>query len=166
MKKRAYFVAGTLAAVLVIAMVVTSSIWPVLNEVETGQTAQYAELQPHYYSAEPARIFEEVQALVADLERWEGVDVDYGRSTLFATRQSGLPGLSSAVEIRVEAVTEFVSQVHLQSKTAPLPADFGQNARVIQEFLGELDHRLGAVKFKPHQEEPEAPDPGESGEQE
>lgn len=168
MKKRVYFLVGVVAAALVLALLITSSIWPVLNTVDTGQTPQYAQLQPHYYSAEPARIFEEAQALIAELERWELVDVDYGGLTLGATRDSRLPGLDSHLRIRVESVTEFVSQVHLQSRTEPLPADFGENARAIQEFLGELDERLGAVKFEPRQEqdEREAEErPGESDDQ-
>ena len=153
MKRWIYSIGGAVAAVAVVVMFATAWLWPVLTEVETGATPAYSELQPHYYSAEPARIYDEVVAAVEAMPRWEIVHAEASNRKVEAHRKRSPGMLGSVVSIRVEPVTEFVVQVHLHSATEGnlLPTDFGLNARHILEFYNELDDRLGAVKFEPGQ---------------
>ncbi len=143
-------VAGGMATVVVVAMIVTAWTWPILNEVETGATPEYPELQPHYYSTEPARIHEEAKAAVEELQRWEVVDADPASLRVDAERTTRL-GFVDDITIRAEPVTEFVSRVHVRSASRVGQADLGQNARNINEFFDELQQRLGAVQFDPAQ---------------
>lgn len=159
-KRAIYISAGSLAALVVIAMLVTASIWPLLNEVETGITAEYPEVQPHYYSTQPARIYDEVLVAVEQMERWEIIDRRPEVHEVDARRHTAVPGMTADTTIRIESLTEFVTQVHVRSSGGLGKADFGQNARVIREFLSELDERLGAVKFEPRREHEEDEDSG------
>lgn len=149
MKRIIYSVAGGMAAVLVVAMVATAWMWPMIDEVHTGATAEYPSVQPHYYSTEPARIHEEAVAAIEELDRWTVVDQTAATGQIEARRHSSIWGLDADVEVRVESVTDFVAQVHVRSRTDFDRTDFGQNARNIEEFFDELDERLGAVIFDP-----------------
>lgn len=149
MKRILYMVAGGIAAVAIVAMLVTASIWPVLNEVETGATAQYADIQPHYYSTQPGPIYDEALAAIEEMEQWQRVDTHRSSFRIEAERTGPLFGFVDEVTIRVEPVTEFVSRVHVRSRTNYGHADFGQNARNIRQFLVEMDHRLESVRFDP-----------------
>ena len=152
MKQTIYTVVGSAAALLVATMLVTAWIWPVLHEVETGATTAYPDIQPHYYSTEPARIYDEALAAVEALPRWTVVNSEASARRIEAERSGRFFGFTDDVTIQVEPVTEFVSQVNVrsQSRSTMSPTDYGQNARNIEEFLSDLDDRLGAVKFEPH----------------
>lgn len=154
MKKVLYIAVGIPAALLVAGMVTTACVWPPINDVETGTTPEYPDIQPHYYSTEPLRIYEEALAAVESMERWEVVDRRRSERTLEATRTTRVLGFVDEVTIRVEPVTEFVSQVEVRSRSRVGSVDFGQNARNIRQFFEELDDRLGAVKFEPDRQDP------------
>ncbi len=165
-----YIAVGTVAALMVATMVGTACMWPMINEVETGATPEYPEIQPHYYSTDSARIYEEALASVDALERWEVADRDRSQRRIEAERTTRLLRFVDDITIRVEPVTEYVAQVHVRSASRVGEADFGQNARNIEEFFDELDERLGAVKFDPdeavpkEETEPELPDDEQTGE--
>lgn len=159
MKRLIYSIAGGVAFLAVAIMIVTAWMWPVLHEVKTGQTPEYPEIQPHYYSTDSERIYLEAVASVEALSGWTVVDEKPSTYRLEAERTSAVWGFVDDVTIQVEPVTEFVSQIQVHSRSKPgiRPTDFGQNARNIREFLTDLDDRLGAVKFEPnHQAEPPA----------
>ena len=164
MKKSLYIAVGALAGLLVVAMIASAMIWPVIDAVETGVTAQYPEIQPRYYSTAPERIFEEARESVEALPNWELVVVDRRQERIEAERTAGVVRIVSDVSIRVEPVTEFVSQVHVRSASRVGKGDLGQNARNIEEFFAELDGRLGAVLFRPGGEE--SAEVSEEGEEE
>lgn len=162
MKRLIYIIAGAAAFVVVMALIVTAWMWPILNEVETGVTPEYPEVQPRYYSTEPERIQTEVEAAMEALKRWEIVEVDSAAHRIDGERTTRL-GFVGDVTVRVEPVTEFVSQVHVRSASRVGQADLGQNARNIDEFFHELDERLGAVKFDPSEAVEEREESSEQG---
>lgn len=162
MKKLLYILTGVSALILVVAIIVSAFLWPTINEVETGITPEYPEIQPQYYSTEPERIFEEARAAVEAMPNWEVVQSDPRAHRLEAERTTRVFRFVDDVTIEVEPVTEFVAQVHLRSASRVGKGDFGQNARNIEEFFVELDGRLGAVRFRP--EEGEDVDGSDEGE--
>ena len=99
---------------------------------------------------EPRRIFDEAKAGVESLERWTLVSAEEAILRLEAERTTRT-GFVDDVSIEIGPVTEFVAQVHIRSASRVGKGDFGQNARNIEEFFTELDHRLGALKFDPSQ---------------
>ena len=150
MKRRLLTLLAVLVGLTVTALLVAASIWPVINEVETGKTPEYPDVQPQYYSTtDPKRVFEEARASIVELEQWKLVSKDPTTRTLTAERTTDLLGFVDDVQVRVEPVTEFVTRVHVRSASRVGRGDFGQNARNIAEFFDELDSRLGAVKFDP-----------------
>ena len=149
MKRRILIVAAVLVGLTVTGLLVAASVWPVINEVETGQTPEYPEIQPHYYTTEPQRVFDESMAAVESLEQWKMVRSDPSHWRIEAERETDLFGFVDDVTITAEPVTEFVTRVHVRSASRVGKGDFGQNARNIREFYNELDNRLGAVKFDP-----------------
>lgn len=149
MKRRILISAAVLVGLIVTGLLVAASIWPVINEVETGATPEYPEVQPQYYTTEPRRVFDESTAAVEELEQWTVVSSDPAQWRIEAERQTQIWGFVDDVTITIEPVTEFVTRVHVHSKSRVGKGDFGQNARNIEEFFAELDNRLGAVKFDP-----------------
>lgn len=158
MKPIVYIILGGIVSLVVGAVLVTATMWPTINVVETGKTPQYPDALPQYYSAEPRRIFEEAVASVEVLERWTLVSAEESTRVIQAERTTRL-GFVDDVRIEVGPVTEFVAQVHLRSASRVGKGDLGQNARNIAEFFGELDERLGALKFDSRNFANDAPSP-------
>lgn len=151
MKRIGIYIAAAIAGLAIVAILVSASIWPVINDVETGKTPEYPEIQPQYYTADPARVLDESKASVETLESWELVEADPKTGDISATRTTSLFGFVDDVLISVKPVTEFATQVNVRSSSRVGKGDFGQNARNIEEFFAELDNRLGAVKFDPNE---------------
>ena len=149
MKRRILIAAAILVGLIVTGLLVAASVWPVINEVETGATPEYPEVQPQYYTTEPRRVFDETTAAVEALEKWTLVSSEPSKWRIEAERETQVFGFVDDVTITIEPVTEFVTRVHVRSASRVGKGDFGQNARNIEEFFAELDNRLGAVKFDP-----------------
>jgi uncharacterized protein (DUF1499 family) len=148
--KRLFFIAcAVVVGVTVTGLLVAASIWPVINDVETGKTAEYPEVQPQYYTTDPQRVFEEARAGIESLGNWTLIGEDAATMTLKAERATSVFGFVDDVSVTIEPVTEFVTRVHVHSASRVGKGDFGQNARNIKGFFVELDERLGAVKFDP-----------------
>ena len=141
---------------LMTGALVAAALWPVINVVETGKTAEYPDLLPQYYTADPQRVYDESAASVGELERWQVVKKDASRRVIEAEAKTRMMGFVDDVTIRVEPVTEFVVSVQVRSASRVGKGDFGQNARNIRKFQTELDERLGAMKFVPGKHEEDA----------
>jgi uncharacterized protein (DUF1499 family) len=149
LKQRLFIGSATIVGLLITAMLVAASIWPVLNDVKTGETPEYPEIQPLYYTADPRRVFDESVSSVKELERWELVKSDVATRKIEATSTTRVFKFVDDVTITVQPVTEFVTRVDVHSRSRVGKGDFGQNARNIEAFYGELEERLGAVRFNP-----------------
>ena len=171
MKRRLLTIVGILAGLAVTGLLVAASIWPVINEVETGTTPEYPNIQPQYYTAEPRRVFEQSRDSIEAMDRWELVSTQPAAHTLKATHATYVFGFIDDVTVWIEPVTEFVTRVRVRSASRLGKGDFGQNARNIRQFFTALDERLGAVKFDPDRLDespsdspPQAPSENKKGE--
>ncbi len=149
MKRKLLVSLGVTVGLIVTVLLVTASIWPVINEVETGKTPEYPNIRPQYYSAEPKRVFEAAQTRIESRERWKLVEADPQSWQIEATHETYVFGFVDDVTIWIEPVTDFVTRVRVRSASRVGKGDFGQNARNIRQFFEALDDRLGAVKFDP-----------------
>ncbi|MGM0555361.1 MAG: DUF1499 domain-containing protein [Myxococcota bacterium] len=149
MKRRILIAAAVLVGLIVTGLLVAASIWPVINEVETGATPEYPDVQPQYYTTEPRRVFDESVGAVEELEQWTLVSSDPAQWRIEAERETDVFGFVDDITVTIEPVTEFVTRVNVRSSSRVGKGDFGQNARNIEELFDELDNRLGAVKFDP-----------------
>ena len=115
-------------------------IWPRVNEVRTGETPQYPDLQPQRFNQPGDQVFAAALA-VAQAAGWE---------IRLADEQQGL--IEAAVSMRLlkakDDVTITLTQesgltvVNLRSKSRLGKSDFGTSARRIRAFQAELAKRL------------------------
>jgi uncharacterized protein (DUF1499 family) len=151
MGRRLLTILGTVIGLGVVALAVAASIWPAINEVETGATPEYPNLQPHYYTAAPRKILTEAEASIESMPRWNVISVEPANRTLEATHATRIFGFIDDVTVWAEPVTQGVTRVRVRSASRLGSMDFGQNARNVREFLASLDRRLADAKFDPDQ---------------
>lgn len=107
---------------------------PRINDVETGKTPQYPEVQPLAVRAAPEKVFGAVSAVAGRMERWTVVKVDRATMTLLAEARSKLWRFVDDVTVRVEA-DGAGSKVQMRSRSRLGKSDFGANAARIRTFL-------------------------------
>lgn len=127
-------VAGAVAAVLA---------WPRINDVETGRTPEYPDLQVRTYSRDVATVAKAAQKAVERLPRWTfvGAGQGPGGAEVHAVHKTLVFRFSDDVTVRVRAAGGRAS-LTVRSKSRTGKWDFGQNARNIRELLAELDRDL------------------------
>ena len=119
--------------------------WPRINEVETGRTPEYPDLQPRTYAAGEGRVGTAVKAVIGRLPRWRVVGAASGARGTDVQAEHAAPlgvGFKEDVTVRVRSQGGR-AQVSVRSRSQTGPWDFGQNARNIRDLLGELDRELG-----------------------
>jgi len=118
------------------------SVWaarqPLVNDVTTGQTPEYPDLQPRHYTQSSAAVFQAVQAVAASRQGWRVQSVDPRQRVLHAEARVLLTPFTDDVMLRVETV-EGGSQVTMRSHSRVGRGDLGVNARRIHTFLHALD---------------------------
>jgi hypothetical protein len=117
--------------------------WPHLDTVETGRTPEYPELQPREYAASEAQVARAVRAALDKLG-WPfvGGGRGPGGSEVQARARGTLP-LENDVSIRTQRVGGR-TRVSVRSHSPSLPWDMGENARLVEKFLGALDAEMSA----------------------
>ncbi len=119
------------------------SAWPRINDVETGRTPEYPDLQPRRYTASVDTTVRAAREAIASLPRWELVGAGSGvaGAELRAVRTTRLWRFKDDVTVRIRR-DGGRSVVSVRSKSRVGKGDFGQNARNVREFLAALDTRL------------------------
>jgi uncharacterized protein (DUF1499 family) len=116
--------------------------WPRINDVTSGKTPEYPDLQDRIYTAAENRVAEATKAAIASLPRWtlQGAGKGPGGWSLQAIRATRT-GFKDEVTVRITAEGgRTVVKVRSRSRTGAI--DFGQNARNIRELFAALDHEL------------------------
>lgn len=122
--------------------------WPLINDVETGRTPEYPDLQPRRYAASVEQVVQAAREVATTLPRWElrGAGQGPAGAELRAVHTTRLLRFQDDVTVKVrrEGGRTVVS---VRSRSRVGQGDFGQNARNIREFLSALDARTspGAV---------------------
>jgi uncharacterized protein (DUF1499 family) len=117
---------------------------PLINDVTTGQTPEYPNLQPHRYSQDAGAVFQAVRVVAASMSGWRVTTVDPGHRVLHAEARVPLTPFTDDVTIRVEPL-ESGSRVVVRSHSRVGRGDLGVNARRIRAFLRALDLKLGVL---------------------
>ena len=117
--------------------------WPHLDTVETGRTAEYPELRPRDYAASEAEVGRAVKAALEGLG-WQFVASGRGPggSEVQASTRGRILPTDHAVTIRIQRLGAR-TRVSVAARSRTLPWDFGENARLIEQFLPALDAQLG-----------------------
>jgi len=135
--KRILIIAGAVIGALVVLRVTAAFIWPTINDVRTGATAEYPDLQPQRFSKPFDQVFAAALATGHEME-------------LEITAQSPEKGEIQAVATtRVFRFKDDVTitvgrdgQVNVHSRSRIGKGDLGANARRIREFQATLARRL------------------------
>ena len=130
--------------VLILAGAVAAALaWPRLNDVETGRTPEYPDLQVRTYARDVASVVKAAQRVVERLPRWTfvGAGQGPGGAEVRAVHKTPVFRFSDDVTVRIRAAGGRAT-VSVRSKARVGKWDFGQNARNIRELLGELDREL------------------------
>lgn len=132
---------------LVVAVVVGACAWaalrwPHLDTVETGRTPEYPGLRPREYPASEAEVG---RAVKATLERlgWEfvGSGRGPGGSEVQARTRGRVLPTEHAVIIRIQRPGAR-TRVSVAARSRSFRWDFGENARLIEQFIPALDEEM------------------------
>jgi uncharacterized protein (DUF1499 family) len=136
--------AGTLVGVaLAVAAVVLVLRWPRLNDVETGRTPDYPDLQVREYAPGETAVLKAAQKAVESLPRFTFVAAGHGPGggELQAVATTRVFKFKDDVTVRIRRQGAR-TRVSVRSRSRTGKWDFGQNARNIREFQAALDREL------------------------
>jgi uncharacterized protein (DUF1499 family) len=118
--------------------------WPPINDVKTGETPEYPDLQPRHYAQDADRVFLAAQEAGHAMSGWKLGEIDPKSRSYHAEASVTLTPFVDDVWVEVQPDGEG-SVVHVRSKSRVGKGDLGVNARRIRGFLAALDARLGVV---------------------
>jgi hypothetical protein len=120
--------------------------WPHLDTVETGRTPEYSDLRPREYAAAEPEVNRAVKATL-DRLGWQFVGAGRGPTggEVQATTRGRMPPTEHEITVRLQR-TGTRTRVSVRAHDRTLPWDFGEDARLIERFLGELDGEIGRRK--------------------
>ncbi|MCA9640315.1 MAG: DUF1499 domain-containing protein [Polyangiaceae bacterium] len=134
--------AGALAFVLTqgASRLTPFSVWPIINDVATGETAQYPDIKPQRFNHPPEQVLEAAGGAVRSLPNWKVESQSDGE--LHAIRTTRLFRFKDDIWVRVSKTDDGWTKVWIRSKSRVGKGDFGQNARNIRELQAALSSRL------------------------
>ena len=135
---------GIVIVALVVLRFATAAIWPLINDVKTGATPEYPDLQAQHVKTEPNKVYD-TALVIAQASGWEVAPpspAPAGKSReIRAVATTRLWRFKDDVSISIEPEGDgSVVNVHSQSRIGK--GDFGANARRIRQFQAELAARL------------------------
>ncbi|HEU0184616.1 MAG TPA: DUF1499 domain-containing protein [Blastocatellia bacterium] len=142
--------ANKIIAGSVIALVLLASspfmlrlIWPRVNDVKTGATPEYPDLQPQRFKQPFDKVFEAAMD-TAQAMGWETRETDRGQGVIEAIAP---PRLLKFFKFKDDVTVTITREgdstiVNIRSKSHLGKGDLGMNARRIRAFQAELAKRL------------------------
>ncbi|HEX4945818.1 MAG TPA: DUF1499 domain-containing protein [Blastocatellia bacterium] len=139
--KKILLLGGLLFALLLGGVFISSAIWPRINDVKTGETPEYPELQPQHFSVAAYKAFDAALATAKDLG-WEIVRADRQTGEIDAVDTTRILRFKDDVTITIKPGVGENCTVYVHSRSRVGKGDFGTNARRILRFQAELAKRL------------------------
>ena len=140
--KRILVVAGAIVAVLIGLRVVAALIWPTINDVTTGATPEYPDLQTQRFAKTADQVF--AAALAAAKEM--GLDItaqSSGKGEIQAVATTEVFRFKDDVVISIRSEGKLTT-VNIRSHSRIGKGDLGANARRIRELQARLTARLAS----------------------
>ncbi|MEZ4370756.1 MAG: DUF1499 domain-containing protein [Polyangiaceae bacterium] len=116
------------------------SVWPIINDVATGETSEYPDIKPQRFNRPPEQVLEAAGGAVRSLPNWNVESQSDGE--LHAIRTTRLFRFKDDIWLRVSKTDDGWTEVWIRSKSRVGKGDFGQNARNIRELQAALSSRL------------------------
>jgi uncharacterized protein (DUF1499 family) len=128
-------VVGALVGALIVLRVVAAAIWPTINDVRTGATPEYPQLQPQRFAKPADQVFAAALATAREM----GLEVtSAGNGEIRAVATTRILRFKDDVTITVGA--DGTVNVHSRSRIGK--GDLGANARRIRHFQMRLAEKL------------------------
>jgi uncharacterized protein (DUF1499 family) len=120
--------------------------WPRLNEVETGRTPEYPDLQPRSYDLSPRQVGQALKDALRDRPGWTVVGSGEGPEGVVVTavHEARFVHFKNEVTARIRR-RGGRTVVSVRSRSRLGKWDFGQNARSVRELLAALDAEVPVV---------------------
>jgi len=131
---------GLLFVVLIAARLIAALVWPTINDVKTGETPQYADLQPQHFNQSYAQVFAAALATAQALG-WEVVAQDANSGEIRAVATTPMFRFKDDVTITLSHEGDG-ALVNVRSHSRVGKGDLGTNARRIRRFQAELAKRM------------------------
>ncbi len=141
MVKKMILALGILFALLVGGVLISGLIWPRINDVKTGETPEYPDLQPQRFSVAMVRAYDAALATARELG-WEIISESREAGEIEAVDTTKILRFKDDVTITVKPGTGENCTVYLRSRSRVGKGDLGANARRIVRFQTELAKRL------------------------
>ena len=138
--KKIFIGIGLLLAVLIGIMSVLPLIWPTINDVKTGETPQYPDLQPQRFTQPFDHVFD-VALATAQALAWEVAMQDRNQAEIRAVATTAVFRFKDDITITIGYVGKDVL-VNIRSRSRIGKGDLGANARRIRHFQAELVQRM------------------------
>ena len=139
--KKILLTGGLVFAVLLSGLLISSLIWPRINDVKTGESPEYPDLQPQHLTVAPYKAFDAALATVREFG-WEVVREDRQAGEIDAVEVTRILRFKDDVTITVKPGVGENCTVYVHSRSRVGKSDFGTNARRILRFQAELAKRL------------------------
>ncbi len=139
--KKMMLTLGILFALLVGGVLISGLIWPRINDVKTGDTPEYPEIQPQRFNVAMIRAFDASLATAQDLG-WEIVHQSREAGEIEAIDTTKIMRFKDDVTITIKSGTGESCSVYVHSRSRVGKGDLGANARRILLFQTELAKRL------------------------
>src|SRR5688572_28932239 len=138
-------IAGSVFALVLLASAPFSLrlIWPRINDVKTGATPEYPDIQPQRIKQSFDKVFEAATDAARAIG-WEMRETDHDRGVIEAIAP---PPLLKFLKFKDDVTVTLTREgdatiVNVRSKSRLGKGDLGMNARRIREFQAELAKRL------------------------
>ncbi len=139
--KKILLTSGLLFAMALGGLLISSLIWPRINDVKTGESSEYPELQPQHFTVATYKAFDAALATAKDFG-WEIVREDRQVGEIDAVETTKILRFKDDVTITVKPGVGENCTVYVHSRSRVGKGDFGTNARRILRFQAELAKRL------------------------
>jgi uncharacterized protein (DUF1499 family) len=134
---------GWILAVLIVVRVLIGLFVPSLNinDVTTGATPEYPDIQPQRFTQPAAQVFDAASAVAHAAEGWEVTREDRATGVIEAVATTPLMHFKDDVTITIAAAGDGAT-VNVRSHSRVGKGDLGANAKRIKLFQAELANRV------------------------
>lgn len=135
-------IAGIIVALVLLASspFILGLIWPRINDVRTGATREYPDIQPQRFNQPSDKVFDTALA-VAQAMGWEIRETNREQGVIEAIATTRLFKFKDDVTVTITREGD-ATVVNVRSKSRVGKGDLGTNARRIRAFQAELAKRL------------------------
>jgi len=131
---------GLLLVLLAVAALTSACMWPLINDVKTGQTPQYPKLQPQRFSAGSDTVYAAALA-AAKAIGLEIIAADEAKGEIRGIATTRILRFKDDVTITISREGN-ATVVNIRSASRVGKGDFGANARRIEKLQAEIASRL------------------------